>query len=77
MNDFFGKLGAMYGRLNLISKPMQIYNADDTGIIIVHKLGKVVAELGHCNVYALTSAERGKTHTVLTCVSASGHILPR
>ena len=76
INDFFGKLGAMYGRLNLISKPMQIYNADETGISIVHKPGKVVAELGHRNVYALTSAERGKTHTVLTCVSASGHVLP-
>ena len=24
VNDFFGKLGAIYGRLNLISKPMQV-----------------------------------------------------
>lgn len=63
----------MYGRLNLISKPMQIYDADKTGISIIHKPGKVVAELGYCNV--LTSAERGKTHTVLLCVSASGHII--
>lgn len=31
INDFFGKLGSMYGRLNLISKPMNIYNADETG----------------------------------------------
>ena len=58
------------------SKPMQIYNADETRISVVHKPGKVVAELGHRNVYALISAEREKTHTVLTCVSASGHILP-
>ena len=41
---------------------MQIYmyNADETGISIVHKPGKVVAELGHHNVYALTSAEGGE-----------------
>ena len=48
INYFFGKLGAIYGRLNLISKPMQVYNCDETGLSIVHKpcAGKVVAELG-------------------------------
>lgn len=76
INDFFGKLGALYGRLNLISKPMLIFNSDETGISVVHKPGKVVAELGRRNVYAMTSAERGKTHTVLSCVSASGYALP-
>ena len=76
IDDFFGKLGALYGRLNLIAKPMQIFNADETGVSIVHKPGKVVAELGQQNVYAVTAAERGKTHTILTCVSASGYALP-
>ncbi len=74
--DFFGKLGALYGRLNLISKPMQIFNADETGVTFVHKPGKVVAELGRHNVYSLTSAERGKTHTILACASAAGFVLP-
>ena len=37
---------------------------------------KVVAELGRRNVYAITSAERGKTHAILSCVSASGYSLP-
>ena len=76
INDFFGKLGAIYGRLNLISKPMQIYNCDETGVSVVHKPGKVVAEMGRHKVYAVTSAEKGKTHTILTCVSVSSHILP-
>jgi hypothetical protein len=71
VNDFFGKLGSIYGRLNLISKPMQVYNCDETGISIVHRLGKVVAEVGR-HVYAITSAEKG---TVLSCVSASGYIV--
>ena len=30
INYFFGKLGALYGKLNLISKPMQIFNCDET-----------------------------------------------
>ena len=55
---------------------MQVYNCDETGISIVHKPGKVVAELGRRHVYALTSAECGKTHTVLSCVSASGYTMP-
>ena len=62
IKDFFGKLGSIYGRLNLISKPMQVYNLDETGVTIVHQPGKVVTEVGRRNVHAITSAEKGKTH---------------
>ena len=75
-DDFFGKLGKLYGKLNLISKPMHMYNCDETSVSIVHKPGKVLAELGRRNVYSITSVERGKTHTILSCVLASGHVLP-
>ena len=54
---------------------MLTYNLDETGTSVVHKPGKVVAELGHCNVYGLTLTERGKTNTVLSCVSTSGYVL--
>ena len=74
--DFLAKLGAMYGRLNLVSKPMQIFYADETGVSIVHKPGKVIAQLGRKHVYSITSAEKGRTHTVLSRVSASGHSGP-
>ena len=46
IEDFFAKLGAIYGQLNLLSKPKPIFNADETGVTVVHKPGKVVAELG-------------------------------
>ena len=75
VNDFFGKLGAIYGRLNL-SKPMQVFNCDKTGISVVHKPGKVVAKVGRRNVYAVISGEKRKTHNILSCVSASGYVLP-
>ena len=51
---------------------MQIYNVDETGVMIVHKVGKMVAEVGW-RVWSITSAEKGKTHT---CVSPSGVSLP-
>jgi len=69
IRDFFGKLGAICARLNLLSKPMQIFNVDETGISIVHKPGKVVTQLGRKNVWSVTSTEKGKTHTVVSCVS--------
>lgn len=55
---------------------MQIYNCDETGVTIVFKPGKVVAELGRRNVYAVSAAEKGWTHTILSYISASGLSLP-
>ena len=59
-----------------VKQLMQVYNCNETGASIVHKPGKVIAELGHRNVYAITSAERGKIHTIVSCVSPSGYTLP-
>uniref|UniRef100_A0A1X7TY21 HTH psq-type domain-containing protein n=1 Tax=Amphimedon queenslandica TaxID=400682 RepID=A0A1X7TY21_AMPQE len=36
VNDFFGKIGGIYGRLNSISKPTCVFNADESGVSIVH-----------------------------------------
>ena len=55
---------------------MQVFNIDETGISIVHKLGRVLCEISRKHVYSLTSAEKGKTHTVVSCVSASGIAIP-
>jgi len=76
IGNFWEKLGAIYCKLSLLSKPMQIYNSDETGVTIVHKSGKVITALGHHHVYSVTSAEKVRTHTVLLCVSASGFVVP-
>ena len=54
ISDFFAKLAASCARLNLLSKPMQIFNVDETGISVVHKSGKVVTQLGRRNVWSVT-----------------------
>ena len=59
----------------MAAKPMEIFNIDETGVSVAHKPGKVVAEVGR-RVWSITSAERGKNHTVGTCISASGFMLP-
>ena len=76
ISDYFGKLGAVCAKLNVLMKPMNIHNMDETGVTIVHKGGKVVTEIGRKNVWSITSGEKGKIHTILTCVSASGFLLP-
>ena len=74
IQDFLGKLGAVYVRLNILAKPLQIFNVDETGVSVVHKPGKVVTEVGYKNVWSVTSAEKG-LHTICR-VSASGVALP-
>jgi len=77
VEDFFAKLAAVLARLNLLSKPMLVYNADETGFSKVHKSrNKVLAKRGQKTVWGVTSGERGRTHTLLVCGSASGHAIP-
>ena len=54
----------------------QIYNADESGFTVCYKPGKVLAQKGKRSVGAVTSLEKGKTITVLCCVSATGSFIP-
>ena len=62
VGDFFAKLGALYGCLSLIAKPMQVFNIDETGISIVHKPGKVICDLGRKRVFAYYCRKGTNTH---------------
>ena len=59
VTDVFEKLGGVYACLNLLNKPMLIYNLDESGISTVHKPGRVVTEL---KAVTCTSGEKGR-HT--------------
>ena len=77
VEDFYAKLAAVCARLNVLSKPMQIFNADETGISKVHKPHmKVLAKRGQKMVWFLPSGERGRTHTVMVCGPAAGYVVP-
>ena len=47
---------------------MNVYNTDESGIGIVHKPGKVVAEVGTRSVYSVTAAERRKNTHLCVCI---------
>lgn len=76
ITDHFTKLGNLMDRLNVKSKPQQIFNADETGFSTVHQASKVVGKKGKKVVHAKTSGERGENITVLCCVNAEARVLP-
>ena len=46
INDFFGKLGSLHGKLNCATKSMQVFSCDGTGATITFKPNKLIAEFG-------------------------------
>ena len=76
IEDFFAKLGAIYARLNLLTKPMLVYNVDETGVSLTQHKGKVITEIKRRNTHRVTACEKGKNHTVIACGSASGSCIP-
>ena len=56
--------------------PMSVWNMDETGVSTVQTPGKIVASRGVKRVGKVTSAERGKTVTVLCACNAGGTYVP-
>ncbi|XP_063216726.1 uncharacterized protein LOC134527734 [Bacillus rossius redtenbacheri] len=75
VHKFFSLLKVELERINF--DPSKIFNVDETGISVVqHKASRVVTSKGQKQVHRLSSAERGATITVITCMSAAGHYIP-
>lgn len=61
VEDFFAKLAAVLARLNRLSKPMLVYNADETGFSKVHKSrNKVLAKRGQKTVWGCYIRREGE-----------------
>ena len=45
ITDFFGKLGSLYAKLNIIAMPMLIYNVDETGISVATKPTGIITQV--------------------------------
>ena len=57
--------------------PSRIFNADESGVPTVPtKIPKVLAAKGVKRVAKATSAERGKTVTIMCCMNACGNFVP-
>lgn len=60
---------------DLIDKPAQIFNCDESGFPLDHKPGKVISLKGHKSLNVTTSGEKAQV-TVLACSNASGYVMP-
>ena len=56
--------------------PLQVWNMDETGVSAVQKPANIVAPRGKKQVGKITSAERGKTVTVICAANACGQFVP-
>ena len=66
----------MYAGLNILTKPMQVYNVDECSINVTLHKGRVISEVGRRNVHRVVASEKGMNHTIIVCGSASGHVIP-
>ena len=75
MKDYFDKLKKTLEENNLMKNPAQIYNVNETGMLLDHHPPKVVAIKGQKKVCCRTSGNKLPV-TVIPRVSATGHTLP-
>ena len=75
MEEYFAMLKKTLLENNLMNKPAQIYNVDESGMPLDHCPPKVISEKGQKKVRSRTSGNKSQI-TVIACMSASGHALP-
>lgn len=73
---FFDMFQREVDLLNLRMKPQSIYNADETGLQLHLKPGKILAAKGDRSVLQITNSERGENVTVMGCCNAAGNFIP-
>ena len=75
MEEYFDMLKKTLLDNDLMNKPAQIYNVDESGMPLDHRPPKVITRKGQKKVRSRTSGNRSQI-TVIACVSAAGHALP-
>lgn len=76
MMSFFNMYEQVIADSNAIGKPQNIYNADESGLQMAVRAGKVLSKKGARSVVQTSNVERGETVTVLACCNASGNFVP-
>lgn len=62
--------------LDILDDPSRILNADETGVSLSPKSGKVLAPKGYKNIYVVKKGNEKENITVLIVMTASGEICP-
>lgn len=73
--EYFNLLDETLVQYDLKDKPAQIYNCDESGMPLEHKLPRVVSAKGMKKVRQINSGNKSQI-TVLGCASAAGQVIP-
>lgn len=77
VQQYFDLLSTVLRDNDLVEKPGNIFNMDETGLQLNNRPGEVIAEKGSKCVNTITSWEKGETVTVVSCFSGEGsYLLP-
>ena len=68
-NSYFNLLEETLKKYSLIEKPAQLYNCDESGMPLEHKLPKIIAEKGTKKVRQISSGNKTQI-TMLACRSS-------
>ena len=75
INAYYDLLEETLIKNDLMDKPGQIFNCDESGFPLDHKPGKVIGLKGQKSLNLTTSGDKAQV-TVLACVSATGYVMP-
>lgn len=75
-SSYFNLLEETLKEHDLLGKPAQIYNCDESGMPLEHKLPKIISVKGTKKVRQISSGNKTQI-TVLACCSAAGQAIPR
>lgn len=76
VQKYFELLTKILTENDLLVRPLNIFNMDETGLQLNNVPGKVVAMKGSKDVHVVTAQERGETITVVACCNAEGNFMP-
>ena len=75
LDNYFVTLKSILVDNDLMNKPGQIFNVDESGMPLEHRSPKVVAKKGQKKVRYCTSGNKSQV-TVVGCINAIGQALP-
>ena len=75
INPYYDLLEETLVKNDLMDKPTQIFNCDESGFPLDHKPGKVIGLKGQKSLNLTTSGDKAQV-TVLACANASGYVMP-
>ena len=75
VGKYFEALESLLITTGLVDRPKQVWNMDETGVQLEHKLRRVLAQKGSKFLHARTSGNR-ETLTVIACINGAGESIP-